>query len=104
MEVLRGNIKQEDIRFHPNRNKVLRALGIEGVYPEISGVQKVCIGDAFLLCSDGFWEFITENEMLIDLSKSRNAEEWVSFMLWRVGSRIQAGTDNLSAVAMIINQ
>jgi serine/threonine protein phosphatase PrpC len=79
----------------------LRALGIDGVYPEISKPEAVFSGDAFLICSDGFWEYITENEMIVDLAKARNAEMWISLMTTRIGGRIANDTDNLSAVAAI---
>jgi serine/threonine protein phosphatase PrpC len=101
MEVLRGNIKPAMIRFHPNRNKVLRALGVDGIYPEISKPVAVFPNDAFLICSDGFWEFITETEMAVDLSKANNTQAWISLMLERIGGRIERDTDNLSAVAVI---
>jgi serine/threonine protein phosphatase PrpC len=101
MEVLRGNITADMIRFHPDRNKVLRALGIRDVSPEISKAEPVLPDDAFLICSDGFWEYVTELEMLTDLAKSQSAEMWVSYMLERIGKRIEVNNDNLSAVAVI---
>jgi serine/threonine protein phosphatase PrpC len=101
MEVLRGNITADMIRFHRDRNKVLRALGIHDVNPEISKPEPVLADDAFLLCSDGFWEYVTELEMITDLAKSQTAEMWVSYMLERIGKRIPENNDNLSAVAVI---
>jgi serine/threonine protein phosphatase PrpC len=101
MEVLRGNITADMIRFHPDRNKVLRALGVREITPEISKAETVFGDDAFLLCSDGFWEYVTELEMITDLAKSQSAEMWVSYMLERIGKRIEENNDNLSAIAVI---
>ncbi|MDR0974875.1 MAG: protein phosphatase 2C domain-containing protein [Ruminococcus sp.] len=101
MDVLRGNITLEQIRFHPNRNKILRALGIDDVIPEISGELKLKEGDAILLCTDGFWEYVTEEEMAVDLAKSKSASVWTSYMLERIGKRIGSDNDNLSAIAII---
>jgi serine/threonine protein phosphatase PrpC len=101
MDVLRGNITSAQIRFHVNRNKILRALGIDGVVPEISGEIELTDGDALLLCTDGFWEYVTEDEMIVDYLKSKNAEMWVSYMLERIGKRINGDHDNLSAIAII---
>lgn len=43
-------------------------------------------GDAFLLCTDGFWEYATEEEMQIDLYKSTSVAQLVSYMLNRIGN------------------
>jgi serine/threonine protein phosphatase PrpC len=104
MDVLRGVITPAEIRFHKNRNKILRALGIENTAPEISGREKLLPGDALLLCTDGFWEYVTEAEMCADITKSHTAEEWVNFMLKRLGERISENTDNLSAIAIFCNE
>lgn len=101
MDVLRGNITPEQIRFHPNRNKILRALGIDGIDSEITRNNDIRPGDAFLLCSDGFWEYVTEPEMCIDLAKSGSAESWMNLMLSRIGHRIEPDNDNLSAITII---
>jgi serine/threonine protein phosphatase PrpC/cbb3-type cytochrome oxidase subunit 3 len=101
MEVLRGNITPDMIRFHHDRNKVLRALGIHDVNPEISKPEQVLPGDAYLICSDGFWEYVNEPEMLTDLAKSTSAEAWITYMLERIAKRVHENNDNLSAVAVI---
>ena len=58
------------IREHPDRNKLLRVLGISGDTPgfELSELQELKKFQAFLLCSDGFWEYILEKEMCALLS------------------------------------
>lgn len=55
-----GEIKERDIRHHPDRNKLLRVMGSEWETPRYQRLkleEPVC-GDAFLLCTDGFWEWI----------------------------------------------
>jgi serine/threonine protein phosphatase PrpC len=102
MAVLRGDITPEQIRFHESRSKLLRALGAdEKAHGEITPLDAPREGDAFLLCSDGFWEYITEAEMEIDLSKSIRASDWMSLMFTRIGSRVPADHDNLSAICVI---
>lgn len=106
MAVVSGEIDASQIRFHEDRNRLLRALGgSEDVRPEIVQSQSlVNTGDAFLLCSDGFWEYVLESEMEIDLTKSETPEQWLSFMLKRVGNRIDGKNDNISAIAIIYNK
>jgi serine/threonine protein phosphatase PrpC len=60
LAVLMGEITLPQIRFHEDRNRVLRALGAENAKADISQEWKILLGDVFLLCTDGFWEYICE--------------------------------------------
>ena len=96
-------INYTDIRFHSARSNLLKALGIQ----EEFGVQtyplfEISPGDAFLLCSDGFWEYVFETEMEIDLLKSKTPESWIKHMLVRAAARIPADNDNMTALAVFI--
>ena len=103
MLVLARDIKEKDIRNHPDRNKLLRVLGVSGDTPkfELSEPQSVSNYQAFLLCSDGFWELILEKEMCAALKKSSSAAEWMEKMLAIVEQR-GAGKDmdNYSAITV----
>lgn len=98
-----GEITEREIRTHEDRNKILRALGSkDGVQVEIKiWNEDVKAGDAFLLCSDGFWEYVWEDEMMEDLSNSRNPEQWLTLMNERIWQRAVPNNDNFSAVAII---
>lgn len=103
MLVLAHDIKEKDIRNHPDRNKLLRVLGVSGDVPkfEVSGVQSASKYQAFLLCSDGFWELILEKEMCTLLKKSSSVEEWLHMMQDTVEQRgAVADMDNYSAIAI----
>lgn len=56
-------------------------------------------GDAFLLCTDGFWEYVYETEMEIDLIKSRSPKEWTEYMVKRLLLRPAAERDNFTVLA-----
>ena len=99
MSVFRGDITPAEVRFHPKRNQVMQALGA-GDNVEITALTRAA-KMAFLLCSDGFWEYVNENEMELDLAKSVNAEQWLSFMNSRLSERVPADHDNVSAIAII---
>ncbi|MGE4278064.1 MAG: PP2C family serine/threonine-protein phosphatase [Magnetospirillum sp.] len=101
-----GQIRAAEIRNHPDRNRLLRALGSQ---PQLATAPKasqmtLSPGDALLLCSDGFWEFVTELEMEVDLAKSTSPEQWVSLLedrlLQRVDESKSTENDNYSAVAV----
>ena len=106
MAVLAGEILQTQIRGHADRNKLLRALGgKKEAEPEIHLFNTpLTKEDALLLCSDGFWELLYEEEMALELSKSGSPKEWLSGMLRRIGRRLTEKSDNLSAIALFFNE
>lgn len=106
MAVIRGEISQSEIRGHIDRNRLLRALGMDdSIRAEVSepkDIRNSC--HAFLLCTDGFWEYVTEREMEKDLKHSRSAEIWMDKMLSRHRRRTKnIDHDNNSAIAIILN-
>jgi serine/threonine protein phosphatase PrpC len=100
-----GQISAEEVRYHEDRNRILRSLGNEGpVKATIPDNTKVPVakGDAFLLCTDGFWEHVTETELEIDYAKSGNPTEWLRHMQGRIVRRVDGEYDNYSAIAVTI--
>lgn len=102
MAVFSGEIKVEEIRTHKDRNKLLQALGVDDElsvrvrsYPK-NEVQ------AILLCSDGFWEYIYENEMCNILSQSASADEWLDKMKSLIQTRVPERNDNNTAITAIL--
>ena len=103
MAVLSGEIPQDKIRFHEDRNKVLRALGNDvAIKPDITAFEAPRPFQAFMLCTDGFWEYIFEEEMEIDLAKSGTPQEWLDYMIARISRRINGKNDNFSALAVFV--
>jgi len=60
-----GQIKLRDIRTHKDQNKLTRVLGSDYYAPADIETLKAAInpGDSFILCTDGFWEYVFEEEM-----------------------------------------
>ncbi len=106
MLVASGEITEDEIRHHPDRNRLIRVMGTEWDSPKYQiskGISEES-GQAFLLCSDGFWENIEEDMMETSLESSQDAHEWLARME-SIAYRNGKGThmDNYSAVAVIIN-
>ena len=103
MLVLAGDIKEKKIRNHPDRNRLLKVMGIEWDSPKysVSEINNVMETQAILMCTDGFWELITEKEMRKLLKKSSTVEEWVEKMV-EVIKKNGEGTnmDNYTAIAI----
>lgn len=64
MLVLSGEIKESEIRNHPDRSSLLRVIGVEWDKPMCDIMKPIGRkkAQAILLCSDGFWELIEEKK------------------------------------------
>lgn len=101
MAVLMGEITPREIRFHEDRNRVLRALGGDNARPELSHTVMLTGGeDAFLLCTDGFWEYVFEEEMEGLLQRAASPEQWLEEMQTLLRTRIPDDNDNFTAAAV----
>ena len=105
MLVLAKEIKEKEIRHHPDRNKLLRVLGVSGEIPrfELSDIKKRKKFQAFLLCTDGFWELILEKEMCQCLKKAKTARQWLELMEEIIRQRGEGtNMDNFSAIGVLL--
>jgi serine/threonine protein phosphatase PrpC len=104
MLVMSGEIREKQIRNHPDRNRLLRVMGIDWNSPQYELIDNIPLADcqAFLLCCDGFWELCDEKKMCAFLKKSTTSEQWLHFMTEEV-ARNGAGKDmdNYTAIAVI---
>lgn len=105
MAVLSGEITEDQIRGHVDRNRLLRAIGRPGeVKLDVSPVTELKgKSHAFLLCSDGFWEYVWEREMTETLRVSGNAKEWTMKMVEILRGRAKPGNDNHTAAVVWID-
>ena len=101
---LAGQISRNAINFDEDRSSLLRAVGdVQRCRPDHGCVPGgVKPGSAFLLCTDGFWEYLFDEEILLDRLKSDTPRQWVEYMLLRVMERLTPGTDNLTALAVMV--
>ena len=103
MLVFAGELKEKKIRKHPDRNRLLRVLGARNVDLKVDYSSEYLIEEcqAFLMCTDGFWECITEKKMMKFLKKSKDVNEWLDMMVKEV-QKNGKGTnmDNNSAIAV----
>ena len=100
-------IAEHEIRNHPKRNMLLKVMGDKWDEPlcELSKPMQLNEFSALLLCSDGFWELITETEMTETLFSSTSPQEWLDKMLKIVVSNGNAEKmDNYSAIAVFVRK
>ena len=99
--VMLGTITPDQIRFHVDRSRVYRALGQDGELKVESHGEALAPGHhAFLLCSDGFWEYAYEEEMAEDLAAAASPEDWLARMRARLAARVPDNNDNNTAAAV----
>jgi serine/threonine protein phosphatase PrpC len=104
--VAAGDLRPEGIRHHEDRNRLLRALGEPGD-PRPTIESRPCPllpGDAFLLCTDGFWEYVHETEIEADFAKADDPDSWLVLMHERLRARADSGNDNYTAVAVFVEK
>lgn len=100
---LGGEITRMDVYHDDDRSSLLRVLGREPCTPE-NGSGVLHPGDAFLLCSDGFWEYVYQEEILADCLKSASPEQWAQLMLLRHIRRTPEGNDNFSLITVFVEE
>ncbi len=101
-----GEISRTDINNDEDQSSLLRSLGgTSRNAPELTRCPNPLEpGDAFFLCTDGAWEYLYDEDVLIDLLKARNAHEWCELLLLRIMGGIGdgRGNDNLTLLTLML--
>ncbi len=66
MDLLRqGTITADEARHHPDKNVIVRALGARAEVEVASWEKPLSVrpGDTFLICSDGLYDLVEDNEL-----------------------------------------
>lgn len=101
-----GKIPLRDIRSDKDQNKLTRVLGSDYYIPPDCDIctSPLTVGDAFILCTDGFWEYVYEEEMEQDLLASSSPEEALARMEQRLLARVTKFNDNYSAIVAMVRE
>lgn len=102
---LSGQIKEKEIRFHEDRNVLLRVMGTDWDTPKhkLSNSIELKKNDSFLLCSDGFWEWIDEKKMMACLKKASTPKQWIDMMEKIIVDNVGDNScDNYTAIAVFV--
>lgn len=97
-----GLLAAQDGRHHPRKNQLLAALGMEESI-DIHTLERPFAlrdGDAFLLCSDGWWEALEPQDLERTLAQAADVHSWLDGMAELVRRRAQPNQDNYSAVGV----
>lgn len=97
-----GYLKPEATRESTERSRLFAALGHDGENSASVGATdfEIAGGDVFLLCTDGFWEYIDETAMEEALVAAVSPADWLRTMEAQVRARGGPEQDNFSALAI----
>ena len=94
--VNKGELTDEQAKFHPQSNILVGCLGTEKE-PSFDShtIGKLQPGDSLLACSDGLWHYFTDAELgsVLTALSARQASE---FLADKARLRAKGGGDNLS--------
>ena len=99
-----GIIYEEEAEHHPQKNRILKALGIkEDLQAEIIAHPVLpAKGDIFLICSDGLSGMVSDKRIEAILSKKNNLQEKETVLMAEAKSA--GGLDNITFQLVKINQ
>jgi len=97
-----GYLTTEEARSHPRRHQLLSAIGTaDPVQPHtVPAPIAVQDGDAFLLCSDGWWEGHDAAAIEQTFAAAASPQEWLDLMAHPLQAALHPRQDNYSAVAV----
>jgi protein phosphatase len=91
--VRRGALSEEQARVHPRRNELIRCLGVDVEVEVDVDRLEVVPGDDFLLCTDGLFAVLRDEEILRILLDSTPAEAVVRLV---AAANDKGGPDNVT--------
>lgn len=96
-----GQISNQEAQQHPQRNFLYRALG-QGPETKVdSHFQRLNDGSHLILCSDGLWNAVSEEEMVDVIRSSSSPQEACNRLIDRANEH--GGEDNITIVLATIN-
>ena len=91
-----GQITPEEALTHPQRNVLYRALGRPGNLEVDTYLQSLPTNSSLLLCSDGLWGMVSEDEMLSIVNAEPSQQLACTRLIARANEN--GGEDNITAV------
>jgi len=99
--VTSGQIKPEEVFTHPQRNLIYRSLGYKAELHVDTFVQAIQPGDYLLLCSDGLWEMVRDEQKMAQIILDSPSTEQACRSLVDAANEA-GGEDNIGVVVVKI--
>jgi len=91
-----GQMTAEEAVHHPQRNVLYRAVGQRGPLEVDTFFCRIPPGAVLLLCSDGLWEMVSEEEMARIVTVSSSLQEACDLLVQKANEA--GGKDNISVI------
>ena len=101
-----GLLTPEQAQAHPQKNQLIAALGIEDAVEPHTVAQPVALeeGDAYLLCTDGWWNALEPGCIARTLSEAATPQDWLAAMRGEIERRSAPRQDNFSAIGVWVGE
>ncbi len=93
-----GHLSRKEARVHPQRNVILRALGVSEQVEVDLDVVDIVPGDRLLLCSDGLSGLLEDRELETIMSSRSGPERRCRMLVDAANER--GGVDNITAIVI----
>ncbi|GCE11018.1 PP2C family protein-serine/threonine phosphatase [Tengunoibacter tsumagoiensis] len=95
-------IAPEDVYTHPQRNLIYRSLGAGHKNIEIDIFHETLQpGDRLLLCSDGLWEMVRQQDLIATLSEAASPQDICNKLINQANEN--GGEDNITAIVIHVS-
>ena len=101
--VAEGFIKSEDIYTHPMRNRIYRSLGEKTTVEVDVDALPLAAGDLLLLCSDGLWEMVRDQQIAAILTTPMPHPTETAYDLVQA-ALAGGGEDNVSVIVAQVSK
>jgi protein phosphatase len=92
-----GKITEQEMARHPEQNKLTRSINIlKADEVEINLYPAMKKGETFMLCSDGFWEYVKQTELL-QLAQPDGGKDELAKLVQLALFRAHGKSDNVTA-------
>jgi PPM family protein phosphatase len=97
-----GYVSAEEMRGSFQRARLYAALGDADPAPPTVIEEPFAVreGDAFLLCTDGWWDSLEPGAAELGLAQAGSADDWLRSMEREIIERHRPGQDNYTALAV----
>jgi PPM family protein phosphatase len=97
-----GLITEAQAQNHPMRNFVECCLGGDPILPEMAIARRLALqpGDLLLLCSDGFWAHLRDDDLIAGFRSGVPLHEVLQALAERAVTIGGAGSDNTTAAVL----
>jgi serine/threonine protein phosphatase PrpC len=97
-----GIAKPEEIYTHPRKSEIYRSLGNDQDIEVDTFVQRLKPGDCLMLCSDGLWEMVRD-EQLAEILRAESHPQAACDKLIQVANE-NGGEDNIAVIIVKLEE